>query len=98
MAIRFVVLFFERSLVELFQAKSAHEMLRVEFLEHGGYTTAGDRFMASGAQRPTFGVIMRFAVRLAFVVEELTTDEWHTAVLRTQTTDAQVRTHYTTCR
>jgi len=83
MAVRLVVLLLERTLVELFQAKGAHEMLRVEFLEHGGYATAGDRLVASGAQRPALGVVMRFAVRLTFVVEELTTGERHTAVLRT---------------
>jgi len=50
MAVRFLVLFFERSFIELFQAKGAHEMLRVELLEHGRYATAGNRLVTSGAQ------------------------------------------------
>jgi len=89
MAVRFLVLFFERSLVELFQAKGAHEMLRVELLEHGRDATARDRLMASSAQRPALGVIVRLAVGLALVVEELATDERHAAVLRTHTPDGQ---------
>jgi len=50
MAVRLLVLFFERPLVELFQAKSAHEMLRMELLEHGRDATARDRLVTSGAQ------------------------------------------------
>jgi len=85
MAVRFLVLFFKSSLVELFQAKGAHEMLRVELLEHGCDATARDRLVASGAQRPALGVIVSLAVGLALVVEELATDERHTTVLRTHT-------------
>lgn len=60
-------------------------MLRMELLEHGCYATAGNRLVASGAQRPTFGVIVCLAIRLALVVEELATHEWHTAVLQRYT-------------
>lgn len=36
-AVWFVVLFLESTLVQLLQAKRAHEVLRVEFAEHGRY-------------------------------------------------------------
>lgn len=83
MAVRFVILFFEGPLIELFQAKGAHKMLWMELLEHGGYAPAGNRLVASGTQWPTFCMVVRFTVWLTFVVKELATNEWHTAVLGT---------------
>lgn len=72
MTIRLVVLLLESAFVELLQAKGADKVLGVEFAKHSRDTTAGDRFMAAGTQRAAFCVIMRLAVRLAFVVEERT--------------------------
>lgn len=80
MAVRFVVLFLEGALVQLLQAESAHEMLRVEFLEHGRYAAAGDRFGTTGAKRSSFRVIVGLAVGQALVVEERSAKERLTTV------------------
>lgn len=45
-----VILLLEGALVELFEAKGAHEMLGVELLGHGGDAAAGDGLLAAGAQ------------------------------------------------
>lgn len=45
-----VVLLLESALVELLEAKGAHEMLGVELLGHGGDAAAGDGLLAAGAQ------------------------------------------------
>lgn len=50
MAVRFVVLFFEGSLVELLEAEGADEVLGVELAEHGRDAAPGDGLMAAGAQ------------------------------------------------
>jgi len=39
MAVRFVVLLLECTLVQLFQTKRAHEVLRMEFTKHRRYAT-----------------------------------------------------------
>jgi len=39
MAVRLVVLLLECTLVQLFQTKRAHEVLRMEFTEHRRYAT-----------------------------------------------------------
>jgi len=39
-AVGFVVLLFERALVELLEAEGAHKVLGVELAEHGGDATA----------------------------------------------------------
>lgn len=43
MAVRLVVLFFERALVQLFQAKRAHEVLGMEFAEHCCYAATCEK-------------------------------------------------------
>lgn len=70
MAVRFVVLFLKRPLVQLLQAERADEVFRMELPEHRRYTAACNRFMATRAQRSPLRVIMRLAVRQSFVVEE----------------------------
>lgn len=45
-----VILLLEGALVELLEAKGAHEMLGVELLGHGGDAAAGDGLLAAGAQ------------------------------------------------
>lgn len=47
MAIGFVVLLLERSLVQLLQTESAHKMFGMEFLKHGRYAAACDRLGAA---------------------------------------------------
>lgn len=63
MAVRFVVLFLERALVQLLQAERAHKVLWMEFPEHRCYATACNWFVTTGTERPPFRVIMRLAVR-----------------------------------
>lgn len=43
MAVRLVVLLFERALVQLFQAKRAHEVLGMEFAEHRCYAATCEK-------------------------------------------------------
>lgn len=50
MAIRFLSLLLESSLVELFQAERADKMLRMEFAKHGRDAPARNGFGASGTQ------------------------------------------------
>lgn len=69
-AVRLVVLLFERALVELLEAEGAHEVLRVELLAHGRDAAARDGLLAAGAQRAAALVVVGLAVRLALVVEE----------------------------
>ena len=45
-------------------------MLRVELLVHGRDTAAGDWFVTASTEGATAGVVVRLAVRHAFVVEE----------------------------
>lgn len=76
-----VVLLLKRALVQLLQAECAHEMLRMELLEHGRDAATSDRLRTSGAQWSAFGMVMRFAVGKTFVVEERATLERLTTVL-----------------
>lgn len=50
LAVGFVILLFEGALVELLQAKGAHEMLGMELLGHGGDAAARDGLLAARAQ------------------------------------------------
>ena len=50
MTVGLIVLFFERALVELFQAERTHEVLRMVLAEHGSDTPARDGFVAAGTQ------------------------------------------------
>lgn len=82
MAVWLVVLLLERPLVELFETEGADEVLRMEFLEHSRYAAARYWFVAAGAQRATFSMVVGLAVRLALVVEERTTVEGLMTFLR----------------
>lgn len=70
LAVGFVVLLFEGSLVQLLQAEGADEMLGMELLAHGWDAAARDGFLTAGTQRPPAGVIMNLTVRLPVVLEE----------------------------
>lgn len=70
MAVRFVVLFFEGSFVELFQAESTHKVLRVELLGHGRDAASCDRLLTAGAEGAAALVVVHFTVRLAVVLKE----------------------------
>lgn len=70
MAVRLVILFLEGSLVELSKAKGTDEMFRMELSEHCRDASARYGLMTAGAQGATFAVVVSFAVRLTFVLEE----------------------------
>lgn len=74
-AVGFVILLFEGSLVELLQAKRAHKVLRVKLFSHGCDAATGDGLLAARAQRPPPLVVVRLAVRLALVIEEAAINE-----------------------
>lgn len=75
MAVGLVVMLFEGSLVQLFEAEGADKVLRVEFSEHGSDTATHDRLVARGTQGATLCMVMCLTVRLALKVEEATADE-----------------------
>lgn len=70
MAIGLVVLFFEGALVELFQTERTHKMFGVKLSEHGRDAPPRDGFVAAGAERAPFGMVVGLAVGLTFVVVE----------------------------
>lgn len=82
MTVGFITLLLERSLVELLQTESTDEMLRMEFPEHGRYTTPRYRFVATGAQGAPLGMIVGLTVGLTFVVEEGAANKWGSTVLK----------------
>lgn len=84
MAIRLVVLFFESTLVKLFQAKRAHKMFRVKFAGHSSNTSPTNGLMASSTERTSLCMIMKLTIRLTFMIEETTTIEWLPAILKKQ--------------
>ena len=82
MTIGLIVLLLESALIQLFQTVSAHEMIRMEFLEHRRNTASGNGLGAASTQWATLGVIMSFAIGQALVIEEGATLEGLTAVLQ----------------
>lgn len=68
--------------VQLLQAKRANEMFRVKFAEHRGNAATCDGLGATSAQRATFGVVMRLAIRHSLVVEERAAIEGLSTILR----------------
>lgn len=84
LAVGFVVLLLEGALVELLQAKGAHEMLGVELLGHGGDAAARDGLLAAGAQRAAPLVVVDLTVRLPVVLKEAAVDEGCEALLRAE--------------
>lgn len=70
MTVRLIILLLESAFVQLSETKCAHKMLRMELPEHGGDAPPRDWFVAAGAEGATFPVVVRFAIRLPFVLEE----------------------------
>lgn len=70
-----VILLLEGALVELLEAKGAHEMLGVELLGHGGDAAAGDGFLAARAQRAATLVVVHLTIWLPVVLEEAAIDK-----------------------
>ena len=67
-AVGFVAVLLEGSLVELLEAKRADKVFGVKLAEHGGDAAAGDGLAAARARRPTHLVVVQFAVRRPFVL------------------------------
>ena len=84
LAVGLVVLLLEGAFVELLQAESAHKVLRVELLSHGGDAAACDGLLAAGAQRAAPLVVVRLAVRLTVMVKEAAVYEGREALLEVQ--------------
>lgn len=82
MAIRLVILFFESTLVKLFQTKRAHKMFRVKFAGHSSNTSPTNGLMASSTERTSLCMIMKLTIRLTFMIEETTTIKWLPAILK----------------
>lgn len=70
MAIWLVILFLERSFVQLFQAERTDEVFGVKFTEHGRNAATRDGLVAARTQRATLCMVMGLAVRHAFMVKE----------------------------
>lgn len=75
-----VVLLLEGALVELLEAKGAHEVLGVELLGHGGDAAASDGLLAAGAQRAATLVVVHLTIWLPVVLEEAAIDEGREAL------------------
>lgn len=69
-AVRFVVLFFKGSFVELLQTEGTHKVLGVKLFGHGCDAASCDWFLTAGAERASTFMVMHFTVRLAVVLEE----------------------------
>lgn len=82
LAVGFVILLFEGALVELLQAKGAHEMLGMELLGHGGDAAARDGLLAARAQRAAPLMVVDLTVRLPVVLKEAAVDEGREALLQ----------------
>lgn len=82
MAVRLVILFFEGTLVKLFQTKRAHKMFRVKFAGHSSNTSPTNGLMASSTERTPLCMVMKLTIRLTFMIEETTTVEWLAAILK----------------
>lgn len=80
LAVGLVILLLEGAFVKLLEAESAHEVLWVELLAHGCDAAASDGLLAARAQGAAPLVVVRFAVRLAVVVEEAAVYEWGEAL------------------
>ena len=57
-------------------------MFGMKFTEHRGNAAAGDGLGAPSAEGATFGVVMRLAIRHSLMVEERTTEERLSTILR----------------
>jgi len=62
MTIRFISLFFECSLIELFKTKAAHKMLWMEFSEHSSYASPLNRFMTTSTETTSESMIVVLTV------------------------------------
>jgi hypothetical protein len=74
-------LLLEGAVRKLLLAKLAHEMLRMEAAVEGNHAPTQDGLLAGRAEGPLLLVIMRLAVRTAFVLKEAPVPEWLLAFL-----------------
>ena len=76
MAIGLVLVFLEGPLIELFQAETANEVLRVKLPEHGRDATPRNGLLAARAEAASHGVVMGLAVRLVVVLKVVSCRKW----------------------
>jgi len=62
MAVWFVILFLESSLVQLLEAERAHKVFLVKLLAHGADATTCNWFLTSSAQRSTLAMVVRLTI------------------------------------
>ena len=84
MTVRLLSLLLERAFVQLLETEGTDEMFRMELFPHGGDASARDGFLAPGAERPSSGVVMNFAIRLAVVFEVAAAGEGHQTLAATE--------------
>lgn len=82
MTIWLIILFLKRSFVQCLETKGAYKMFRMEFPKHGCYTSSSYWFWTASTEWTTFCMIMGFTVWQSFVVEEWTTLEGLTTILK----------------
>lgn len=70
MAVRFVVLFLEGTLVQLLQAERTDKMFWVVFPKHGCDASTSNRLAAACTQGSPLGMVVGLAVWHTLVVEE----------------------------
>lgn len=84
-AIRFLPLLLEGTLIQLLQAEAADKMLWMEFAEHGSDTAARDCLMTASAKTATKCMVVLFTVGEAFVLKEVAVMERHLTLLAHKT-------------
>lgn len=74
-AVRLVLLLFERALVQLLEAEGTDKVLRMELTAHSGDTATSDGALAARAQGTTALMVMRLTEGQALMVKEAAINE-----------------------
>ena len=83
-AVRLLSLLLERAFVQLLETEGTDEMFRMELFPHCSDASARDWFLTAGAEGPSSGVVMDFAIRLAVVFEVAAAGEGHQTLAATE--------------
>ena len=70
MAVRFIVLLFEGSFIQLLKTEGTDEMFGVKLAVHGCYTPPSDGFLTAVAKGATMSMVMDLTVRHALMIKE----------------------------
>lgn len=82
MTVRLIGSLLERAPVELFEAKGAHEMVRMPFPAQSGDAAACHRLATGGADGASLQVIVMLTEGLTIQFEVLTANKFHSTVLQ----------------